>query len=135
MSQKVSKKEYASLARFRYAIRRFLHFSEEAAKEKGLTPQQHQALLGIVGFKAKSNINLSDLAEFLQIKHQSAVGLANRLERSGLVSRQKSDSDKRQIYLSLTAKGEKILAELTDVHRDEVKVIQSELSHLLNTDK
>src|SRR6476659_1509253 len=83
----VSQEEYETLAAFRYQLRQFLRFSEEAAKSVGLTPQQNQALLTIKGFPARDYVTIGELAEWLQIKHHSAVGLVNRLVAQDLVTR------------------------------------------------
>ena len=81
----VTKAEYESMAAVRYALRRFLRFSEDGAKAVGLTPQQHQALLAIKGYPARDSVTVGELAERLQVRHHSAVGLVDRLEALGLV--------------------------------------------------
>ena len=53
---RVSDREYEMLASFRHTLRRFLSFSEEAAREVGLTPQQHQAMLAIKGFPGREGM-------------------------------------------------------------------------------
>ncbi|HWT99096.1 MAG TPA: hypothetical protein VN229_15820, partial [Terriglobales bacterium] len=57
-SPKLSKDDYEKLAEFRLGLRRFLDFSEQAAKEMGLTPRQHQALLSIRGYPGKDSITV-----------------------------------------------------------------------------
>ena len=81
------KSDYETLSAFRYALRRFVHFSEGAAKAAGITPQQHQALLAIKGFPARDKITVGELAERLQLRHHSAVGLVDRLMVEKLVTR------------------------------------------------
>src|SRR5512147_3089012 len=105
MSDTVSKDQYEGLAAFRYAIRQFLRFSEEAVLAVGLTPQQHQALLAIKGFPGRDTITIGELAERLQIKHHSAVGLVDRLVSQGLVVRQPAADDRRQVFLCITPHG------------------------------
>ncbi|MEO6753630.1 MAG: helix-turn-helix domain-containing protein, partial [Chthoniobacteraceae bacterium] len=77
--KRLSKSQYEVLAAFRFALRRFLRFSEDAATAAGITPQQHQALLAIKGFPARDRVTVGELAERLQIRHHSAVGLIDRL--------------------------------------------------------
>src|SRR5487761_1614906 len=77
--------DYQALADFRYGIRRFLNFSEQAARAAGIEPQQHQALLAIKGLPAARNATIGALAERLQIQHHSAVELADRLEARALL--------------------------------------------------
>lgn len=102
-------------------MRQFLRFSEEAAHAVGLTPQQHQALLAIKGFPGREQITIGELAERLQVKHHSAVGLVNRLAAQELVVREHSSEDRRQVFVSLTTAGEDVLARLTAAHRMELR--------------
>lgn len=110
-----------ALAEFRYRIRRFLHFSERAAREAGLEPQQHQALLVLRGFSAVQEATVGALAERLQIRHHSAVELANRLEKQGLLRRTRSTVDRREVFLRATPRGVKLLARLSRAHRAELR--------------
>jgi DNA-binding MarR family transcriptional regulator len=126
----VSDREYEMLASFRHALRRFLSFSEEAAREVGLTPQQHQALLAIKGFRG-GELTIGDLAEALQIKHHSAVGLVDRLVDQGLAARVQAAGDRRQVLVTLTTHGLDVLAELTSAHRRELRRVGPELRGLL----
>ena len=127
---RVSDREYEMLASFRHALRRFLSFSEEAARVVGLTPQQHQALLAIKGFRG-GILTIGDLAEALQIKHHSAVGLVDRLVDQGLAARVQAAEDRRQVRVTLTAHGLDLLAELTSAHRRELRRVGPELRGLL----
>src|SRR5512140_1355287 len=103
---RVRQVEYETLASFRYSLRKFLHFSEETARSVGLTPQQHQALLSIKGFPSgEGRITITQLAERMQIQHHSAVGLADRLAAQGLLRREPSRSDRRQVYVRLSERG------------------------------
>ncbi|MGC2160900.1 MAG: MarR family transcriptional regulator [Silvibacterium sp.] len=113
------------LAWFRYTLRRFLRFSENAARKCGITPQQHQLMLGIAGFTGRGNATISELAEFLQERNNSAVGLVERAVQSGLVHRQNDKSDKRLVVVSLTPGGEDILSRLTMLHQEEVQRVQA----------
>jgi DNA-binding MarR family transcriptional regulator len=108
------------LANFRYALRRFLRFSEKEARSAGVTPQQHQLLLGIAGFSERGVATISQLAEFLQERNNSVVGLVERAASSGLVRRRSSTVDQRQVLVSLTPRGRGILLRLSRLHREEV---------------
>ncbi len=129
--RQLTKSDYETLAAFRYALRRFIHFSEGAANAAGITPQQHQALLAIKGFPARDKITVGELAERLQLRHHSAVGLADRLMVEKLVTRLPSAEDRRQVLLQLTRRGEEVLEKLSAVHREELKRIGPEISQLL----
>jgi DNA-binding MarR family transcriptional regulator len=125
------KSEYETLAAFRYALRRFIHFSEKAAQAAGITAQQYQALLAIKGFPARDRVTVGALAERLQLRHHSAVGLVDRLVTEKLVARQSSAEDRRQVLVRLTRRGEAILEQLASVHREQLKRIGPEISQLL----
>jgi DNA-binding MarR family transcriptional regulator len=129
--KRLTKKEYEALSSFRYALRRFLKFSEDAAQEVGLTPNQHQALLAIKGYPGREDVTNGELAERLQIKHHSAVGLVNRLEAQGLIVRSYGETDRREVYVALTERGAELLERLAAVHKEELKHIASQLSNIL----
>ncbi len=128
---KISKADYETRAAFRYTLRQFLHFSEEAAEAVGLTPQQHQALLAIRGFPGRDRVTVGELAERLQVRHHSAVGLVDRLAAQGLVTRELAENDRRQVYVALTANGLSILERLSAVHRAELHRMGPQISQLL----
>jgi DNA-binding MarR family transcriptional regulator len=113
--------DYAALAEFRYEIRRFLNFSEQAARKAGIEAQQHQALLAIKGFFNGGNATVGALAEKMQIQHHSAVELSNRLEANRLISRRRDGADRRQVHLRLALRGEKLLRDLSAAHREELR--------------
>jgi DNA-binding MarR family transcriptional regulator len=113
------------LALFRYNLRRFLRFSEKAARASGVTPQQHQLMLGIAGFTEDGSATISDLAEFLQERNNSVVGLVERAAERGLVRRRSGQQDRRQVVVTLTARGKEILATLARLHRDEARRLQA----------
>jgi DNA-binding MarR family transcriptional regulator len=112
--------ELRALARFRHAMRKYLHASEEAARAAGITPQHHQLLLGVAGFTGKGWATVGELAEFLQVRHHSAVGLVDRAEEMGLVRRQTSTDDRREVRVLLTAEGNRRLRALADLHHREL---------------
>jgi DNA-binding MarR family transcriptional regulator len=128
---RITKAEYEALAALRYRLRQFLRFSEEAAHGLGFTPQQHQALLAIKGLPRADRMTIGELAERLQIRHHSAVGLANRLTANGLVKRTINPADRRQVNLTLTPRGEKVLENLSATHRAQLRQIGPEIEKLL----
>jgi DNA-binding MarR family transcriptional regulator len=113
------------LAWFRYTLRRFVRFSEKAARACGVTPQQHQMMLGIAGFTENGKATISELAEFLQERNNSVVGLVERAAESGLVKRRAGKTDRRQVVVTLTPRGEEILSTLTYLHHDEVRRLKA----------
>jgi DNA-binding MarR family transcriptional regulator len=119
--KKLMLSDYQALAEFRYQIRRFLHFSEQAIKQAGLERGQYQLMLAIKGMPAGVRPRIRELANRMQIRHHSAVELINRLESRGWVHRERAQDDRREVLLALTPKGEKILAELALHHRDELR--------------
>jgi DNA-binding MarR family transcriptional regulator len=132
--KKISKAEYELLASWRYSLRQFLRFSEQAALAAGVTPQQHQALLAIKGFPGRDRITIGELSERLQILHHSAVGLAQRLVKEKYLRRTRDAKDNRQVYLELTPRGNAILEKLSVAHREQLRqvgpAIKSLLAHL-----
>lgn len=131
MAKSFSKKDYVALAAFRYALRQFMHQREEAAQAAGITPQQHQALLVIMGTEGKDSISVGELAQQLLIRHHSAVGLVNRMESQGLV-RRSTGKDRRFVFLSLTDHGLDVLEKMTVSHREEIKSMSTDLKELLS---
>lgn len=125
--------DYRALAEFRYQIRRFLRFSEEAARAVGLEPQQHQLLLAVKGFAEPRGVTVGDLAERLQLHHNSTVELINRSVRQGLVQRQYHAVDRRQVMIALTAYGEELLARLSRHHETELRAAGPALIRALET--
>ena len=113
--------EYRALAEFRFQIRRFVHFSEQAAHAAGLEPQQHQLMLALKGFPEGKSATISDLAERLQLQHHSAVELIGRSVRQGLVARRRGTADRRQVFVTLTSHGESLLRDLSLHHRRELR--------------
>ena len=127
----LDKREYEQLAAFRYALRGFLRFSESAAERAGLTAQHYQALLAVCA-TADGHVTINDLAKQLLIRHNSAVGLVDRLTNQGLVSREPSPEDGRKVILHLTSKGDRVLEKLAEVHREELRRIGPQLESLLH---
>jgi DNA-binding MarR family transcriptional regulator len=127
----IRKDEYEALAAFRYTLRQFLRFSQQAAEQAGLTPQQHQALLSVMGFPGREQITISELAEQLQIHHNSAVGLVDRLAAQGLVIRRPGLVDRRRVYIALSERGLSLIQQLSTAHREELRRLGPQLRELL----
>jgi len=121
MERTLTVADYQSLAELRYQIRRFLHFSEEASRKAGLEPRQHQLMLALKGLPEGVRPRIGELAERLQIQHHSTVELVNRLSSGGYVRRERGGEDRREVLLSLTPRGEKVLKELSLHHRAELR--------------
>jgi DNA-binding MarR family transcriptional regulator len=129
---RVTQAQYETLAGLRHALRRFLRFSQEAARTAGIPPQQHQALLAIKGFPGRDHVSVRELAERLHLRHHSAVGLVDRLARRGLVRRARSQADRRRAEVRLTARGEALIQRLSAAHLAELREIGPELRRLLS---
>ncbi|MCI0442734.1 MarR family transcriptional regulator [bacterium] len=126
----MQKKDYEALAAFRYALRKFFRFSEEEASKFGLSMRQYQAMLTICGFPDREEITMGEMAEWLQIKHHSAVGLVDRLESQNLVNRKKDKNDKRVVCIRLTRKGKQILEKLASLNKQELKRLKPQIRQL-----
>ena len=117
----LKKSDFEALSEFRYQLRRFVKFSEEAAQSAGLTPLHYLVLLHIKGFPGQDWASIGQIAERLQIQHHGAVALVSRCEKAGLVTRSPGREDRRQVRVHLTALGEKHLHHLADLHRKELR--------------
>jgi len=113
--------EYRALAEFRYQLRCFLRFSEQAARAVGLEPQQHQLLLALKGLPDGRIATVGELAERLQIQHHSMVELINRMVDRNLLERSRGESDQRKVIISLTPYGDEVLRKLSLLHRTELR--------------
>jgi DNA-binding MarR family transcriptional regulator len=118
---------YKAMAEFRYQIRRFLRFSEETARAEGLEPQQYQLMLTIKGMADDVRPRIGEIAERLQIQHHSTVELVDRLARRGLIKRRRSDSDRREVMLELTPRGDKLVQEMALRHWAEYREMAPDL--------
>lgn len=127
----LSPSDYEALAAFRYGVRRYLAFAEAGARSVGLTSQQHQALLAIKAQAITRPVSIGDLAAQLLLKHHSAVELVGRLERAGFTQRLIDVEDRRRVLVSLTAKGEEVLASLSARNLRELRLIAPAFSGLL----
>jgi DNA-binding MarR family transcriptional regulator len=124
--------DYEALSQFRYLIRCFLEFSQNAARTAGLTPRHHQALLAIRGYPDGKSVTIGDLAERLRIRHHTAVELVDRLSEAGLVKRVADPDDQRRVLLGLTDLATRHLAQLSAAHLDELSRIEPLLKQVLS---
>ena len=116
----ITKSQYEALSNFRYQLRKFLRYSEQIARFHGVTPLQYQLMLHIKGYPRRERASIRELAERMQAQHHGTVALVTRCEKLGLVRRAADESDRRAVSVSLTAKGEKVLRVLAELHRDEL---------------
>jgi DNA-binding MarR family transcriptional regulator len=119
--KKLTLADYQAMAEFRYQIRKFLHFSEQAVQGAGLERGQYQLMLAIKGMPDGLRPRIRDIADRMHIQHHSAVELINRLEAGGYVRRDRTAEDKREVLLALTPRGEKVLEELALHHHEELR--------------
>jgi DNA-binding MarR family transcriptional regulator len=117
----LAKSDFEALSEFRYQLRRFLRFSEQAAESEGLTPQQYLLLLHLKGMPGRQTATVGELADRLQVQPHGALALVNRCEAAGLVKREVGSSDRRQVLVNLTAMGEERLRCLAAMHRTELE--------------
>ena len=123
--------DYETLARFRHELRRFLAFSEFEANRSGLTAQQHQALLVIRGFSGPEGMSIGDLAQYLLIRHHTAVELVDRMTRLKIIGRSADPADARRVLVQLTREGERRLQRLSKTHLGELRAIGATLTKML----
>jgi DNA-binding MarR family transcriptional regulator len=112
--------QYRDLLRFRTALRRFLHWSDQQAVAAGLTAQQHQLLLAIRGHEGGTAPTVGEVADYLLLKHHSLVELVDRAEDGGFVTRAIDVDDRRVVRLHLTPSGLRVLDKLTAAHLQEL---------------
>ncbi|HTH61448.1 MAG TPA: MarR family transcriptional regulator [Paraburkholderia sp.] len=118
---RLAKADYEQLSEFRYQMRRFERFSEQAAQGEGITPLQYLLLLHIKGYPEREWASVGELAERLQAQHHGVVALVTRCEALGLVERRQSAVDRRQVEVHLLEAGDALLAKLAQMHRAELK--------------
>lgn len=123
--------DYQALANFRYALRQFMEFSASAAKSVGLTPQQHQAMLSVIGAPEGQAVTVGFLAERMLLKHHSTVELVDRLVELDLLTRHPDPADRRKVLLSLTPKSRRLLTKLSATHLEELRRIRPVFASLL----
>ncbi len=123
----ISEVEYEDLLALRTGLRRFLRWSDQQAEAVGLTPSQHQLLLAVRGHHGDSGPTVGEVADYLLLRHHSAVGLVDRAEAAGLVKRVRDAKDHRTVRLELTATGGKRLRSLADLHLEELERLSPRL--------
>lgn len=125
---KLSKSEYEEIAHFRYQLRRFLRFSEDVTRKKGITLLQYLLMLQIKGYPGREWATVGELAERLQAKQHGVVALISRCEAAGLVRRCVGENDKRIVEVRLTPKGARCLEQLAHLHRTEAQSLRGEFA-------
>jgi DNA-binding MarR family transcriptional regulator len=125
--------DFTALAEFRHEMRLFVNFSEQSARAAGLEPQQHQALLALKGLAVGERRTISALSASMQLRHNSAVELVNRLEIRGLLRRTSSPFDRREVLLRLNPRGERVLEKLSRQHRAELQTAGPKLIRALQS--
>jgi DNA-binding MarR family transcriptional regulator len=123
----LSESDYQDQADFRYALRRFLRFSELQARESGITPQQHLLLLAVRGHPSYPAVSIGQIAERMQVRHHSASLLVERTVKRGLLSREVDSSDRRRALVSLTPEGQSLLDRITRANRMELGSLEASL--------
>ena len=124
----LSDEDYARLLEFRDGLRRFQRWSEERARDGGMTPARHQLLLAVRGHGTPPSVG--DLADHLLLRHHSVVELVDRAVAAGLVVRVPDDDDQRVVRVALTAEGERRLQALAEAHMEELSRLGRRLSAL-----
>ncbi|MGP1679028.1 MAG: MarR family transcriptional regulator [Burkholderiales bacterium] len=120
----LNKRDFETLADFRYQIRKFVRFSEQLALKHGIQPQQYLLLLQIKGYPGRDWATVGELAERLQSQQHGVVALISRCEKLGLVERRRSSEDRRRIEIRLLAKGDKLVNKVARLHRAELLSLQ-----------
>jgi DNA-binding MarR family transcriptional regulator len=129
----VTLSDYRALAEFRYQIRRYLAFSEQAIKAAGLRSRQYQLLLALKGLPEGMEATITNVADRLGIRHHSAVELVNRLEKRGLVKRERSDVHRSFVFVRITKEGESVLQKLVSSRKADLQVAGPILAKALAT--
>jgi DNA-binding MarR family transcriptional regulator len=121
MTPEPTDEDYRRLLELRTGLRRFLRWSEQQARAAGLTPAQHQLLLAIRGHGDERGPTVGDVADYLLLRHHSAVGLIDRAEAAGLVVRRPDDRNSSVVRLELTDRGSRQLDALSELHLGELE--------------
>ncbi len=111
--------DFEHLLELRTGLRRFIRWSDHQAQAAGLTPAKHQLLLAVKGHPDASGPTIGDVADYLVLRHHSAVGLIDRAVEDGLVKRNR-DHSKGIVRVTLTRAGDDKLAALAEAHVEEI---------------
>jgi DNA-binding MarR family transcriptional regulator len=122
--------DYRVLATFRARLREFFAFSDQASTKVGMTQQQYQALLALKTHPGPEPLTISGLAALLLIKHHSAVGMVDRLEKQGIVRREALERDRRAVAIRLTPHGERAIVKLATLHHAELRRMAAEFARI-----
>jgi DNA-binding MarR family transcriptional regulator len=132
MGQSVILKTYQELAEFRYQILSYLKRADECARSAGLEPHQYLLLLALRGLPAGREPSIQVLAERMQVRHHSAVGMIDRMERRGFVRRERAKDDRRQVLVRLTARGNAVLGKLAKQRIADLRTMAPNLVRALS---
>lgn len=124
----LDKESLERLSHFRFQLRCFLRESEDICRRAEVTPLQYQLLLHVRGLPGRDWANIGELAERLQAQHHGVVALVTRCEQAGLVERRVAETDRRQVAVHLTPKGEAILLRLAALHQPELQRLREVLA-------
>lgn len=127
----LSDADYRSLLDLRTRLRGFLRWSEDQARHAGLTGTQHQLLLAVRGHADPRGPTIGELADYLYVRHHSAVGLVDRADAAGLIRRLEDPDDRRVVRVRLSPTGAKALGRLSKVHIEELARLASHLQPFL----
>jgi DNA-binding MarR family transcriptional regulator len=131
-TRKLTDDDYERLAEFRYGLRRFLHWSAQQARQVGMTPTQHQLLLAIRSSRDPRGATVGEVAEVLIIRHHSAVGLVDRAQEAGLITRERDPDTQSIVHLKLTQMGALALSALSEMHLRELAQLAPTMQALLD---
>ena len=128
----ISDRDYRRLLDLRTRLGGFLHWSEEQAREVGLTAAQHQLLLAIRGHPDLRGPTVGQVADYLFLRHHSAVGLIDRADSAGIVTRRPDRDDQRVVRVACTRRGQLALQRLSALHLEELSRLAPHLQPLLD---
>lgn len=120
----LAKQQYTALSNFRSQLARFLRFSERASRAAGITPTQYLLLLHVRGFPGREWATVGELAARLQASAHGTVALINRCVSAGLLVKQRSAEDARQVEVHLSARGKQLVERIAVRHQEELQSLR-----------